>query len=343
MHEQYMKRCLELAALGRSYVSPNPLVGAVVVHNDKIIGEGYHQRYGQAHAEVVAIASVADKSLLKDSTIYVSLEPCAHFGKTPPCANLIVEHQIPRVVMAMEDPFLQVSGKGRQILLNAGIQVISGVLENEARELNKFFLTYIEKHRPYITLKWATSADGFIDDFNPSPKALTSKETNIWAHTIRSYYDAILVGFNTALKDNPSLTVRHVNRPSPKRFVIDLNLDLPHELQLFSDVLPLYILNTKREEVEGKKIYKKLDASKPLHEEVARVMYELKIQSVLVEGGAATHKMFLDAGLWDEILEFETPVKIGDGIKKALEPKDSLKGQCVYSNELDQVFSYINK
>lgn len=343
MHEQYMKRCLELAALGRSYVSPNPLVGAVVVHNGEIIGEGYHQRYGQAHAEVVAIASVADKSLLKESTIYVSLEPCAHFGKTPPCANLIVDHKIPRVVMAMEDPFPQVSGKGRRILEEAGIEVISGVLEKEARDLNKFFLTYVEKQRPYITLKWATSVDGFIDDLSPSPKALTSKETNIWAHTNRSYYDAILVGFNTALKDNPSLTVRHVNRPSPKRFVLDLNLDLPHELQLFSDILPLYILNTKREEVEGKKIYKKLDASKPLHEEISRVMYELKIQSVLVEGGAATHKLFLEAGLWDEILEFETPVLIEEGIKKALEPNVSLQGQCVYSNELDKVFSYTNR
>lgn len=342
MHEIFMQRCLELAALARGYVSPNPLVGAVVVYNGQIIGEGYHQQYGKAHAEVNAISSVQNKSLLKDSTIYVSLEPCAHFGKTPPCANLIIESGIPKVVMAMQDPFPEVSGKGKAILEQAGIEVLSGILETEARYLNRFFLTYVEKKRPYITLKWATSIDGFIDGFGDKPIAITAAETNVFGHEIRSQYDAILIGFKTAQKDNPTLSVRHVNKPSPKRFVVDLALKLDQGLHIFQDENPIYILNHIKSGTEGKFHYILLNTSLDLCDSIIEALYNLKVSSVLVEGGATTHRIFLDANKWDEILEFTSTIQIGTGTKKALDPQQQYQGQCVYENQTDKVISYLN-
>lgn len=336
-----MRHCLDLAAKGSGHVSPNPMVGSVIVYDGKIIGEGYHQRYGDVHAEVNAIASVSDKSLLKNATLYVSLEPCAHTGKTPPCANLIVAHEIPRVVMAMQDPFLEVSGKGRAILEAAGIEVISGVMEDEARELNRAYLSYVEKKRPFVTLKWAISEDNFIDSFDDTPKALTCAETNIFGHSIRSQFDAILIGFRTAIKDNPSLTVRHVNRPSPQRFVVDLKLELPNYLNLFTDSEPVFIINDIKSGVEGKFYFIKVDSIKGnLAEQICNALYDLRIQSVLIEGGSATHQLFIDEDLWDEVLEFRTPHKLYKGVAKAQLDLENYTQTRIYKNNSDSVIAF---
>ena len=213
-----MRRCLQLAALGRGHVSPNPMVGAVVVHKGKIIGEGYHRRCGEAHAEVNAIRSVKNEELLRESTIYVSLEPCSHYGKTPPCCKLIIEKQIPRVVMACFDPFPEVSGRGVRMLREAGVEVITGILEEEAIRLNSHFMTVQKFHRPYILLKWAQSSDGFIDRMrscSESPVLFSNAVTLTSVHRLRAEYDAILVGTRTALYDDPSLTVRYWSGKTP--------------------------------------------------------------------------------------------------------------------------------
>ena len=335
-----MKRCLELAKLGRGYVSPNPLVGSVIVYQNEIIGEGFHQKFGEAHAEVNAIASVKNPDLLCESTLYVNLEPCSHVGKTPACSNLIKAHSIPRVVMAMGDPFPQVQGRGKAMLEAAGIEVLVGVMEKEARELNRFYLSYIEKKSPFITLKWASSRDGFIDAFENKPRALSSPQTNVFMHEIRSHYDAILVGFRTALKDNPSLRVRHVSKPSPKRFVFDAELQLPDDLQLFTDEFPIYILNYHKEALEGKKHFIRLQDRNQPALEIKKALYAMGITSLLVEGGSKTHRLFLESGNWDEIIEIQTPLILEKGIAKAAEMPAFPKPVCMYENEWDKVFSY---
>jgi diaminohydroxyphosphoribosylaminopyrimidine deaminase/5-amino-6-(5-phosphoribosylamino)uracil reductase len=230
-HQIYMQRCLELAALGMGRVSPNPMVGAVIVHEDSIIGEGYHQQYGQAHAEVNAINQVIEKhsnyaDLLKNAAIYVSLEPCAHYGKTPPCADLIIKHQIPTVIVGCRDPFEQVDGKGIEKLRGAGIKVITGVLEEECKWLNRRFFTRVQKHRPYIILKWAQTADGFFAPDDNSQLWITGTESRKLVHQWRGEEDAVLVGKNTVAIDNPQLNVRYGKGRSPKRVVIDRRLEL---------------------------------------------------------------------------------------------------------------------
>ncbi|MDR2473665.1 MAG: bifunctional diaminohydroxyphosphoribosylaminopyrimidine deaminase/5-amino-6-(5-phosphoribosylamino)uracil reductase RibD, partial [Tannerella sp.] len=233
----FIQRCLELASHGAGNVAPNPMVGAVIVHNGLIIGEGFHRRYGEAHAEVNAIASVKDESLLKESTLYVNLEPCSHYGKTPPCAQLIIEKQIPRVVIACEDPFEAVAGRGVKMLREAGIEVVTGVMESEAKALNKYFITAHTKRRPYIILKWAESADGFVDkirnDRSEPPVKLSSTLTRMLVHKLRSDVQAIMVGTNTAILDNPSLKVSHWVGKSPVRIVFDRYGRIPHDSKLF--------------------------------------------------------------------------------------------------------------
>ena len=240
VEEKYMARCIELAKGGRGNVSPNPMVGAVVVHKGRIIGEGFHRKCGEAHAEVNAIASVKDESLLKDSTIYVSLEPCSHYGKTPPCAELIIRKGIPRVVVGCLDPFPEVSGRGVRMLREAGVEVVTDVMEEEARALNKAFMTLQTKGRPYIILKWAQSEDGFIDRLR-----MDVLEPVTVVHKLRSEVAAIMVGTRTALLDNPSLNVRHWSGNSPVRVVLDRRLVIPDSYRLLDGSLRTLIFTEK--------------------------------------------------------------------------------------------------
>lgn len=299
--EQYMSRCIQLAGMGAGNVAPNPMVGAVLVYEDRIIGEGYHKKYGEAHAEVNCINSVEekDKSLIEKSTIYVSLEPCSHYGKTPPCADLIIKNNIPKVIIGTKDIYKEVAGAGIEKLKNAGIEVVTGVLENECIDLNKRFFTFHQKQRPYIILKWAQSANGKIGSNNGERIFISNDYSNLLVHKWRSEETAILVGTNTALKDNPSLTTRLWKGKNPVRIVIDKNLKLPHELKIFSKAANTIIFNSLKNTIEETVEYIKLE-NKNFLEEMLSALYKLNIQSVLVEGGAKTLQSFIDAGLWDE-------------------------------------------
>lgn len=294
-----MRRCIQLAENGRQNAAPNPTVGAVIVCNGRIIGEGYHTRCGEAHAEVNAIRSVKDPSLLPHSTIYVSLEPCAHYGKTPPCADLIIEKRIPRIVIGCEDPFPKVSGRGIQKLMDAGREVKVGVLEAECRRLIRRFVTFHTLHRPYITLKWAESADGFIDINREggTPVKLSSPLTQMLVHKRRTEHATILVGIRTALLDNPSLTVRHWYGRQPVRVVIDQHQSLPRSLHLFDGTVPTIVLT---------------DGNLP---DMMQELYDRDLQSLLVEGGNRILQSFLDADLWDEIYVEQSPLLLHDGVK----------------------------
>lgn len=320
-HEKYMHRCIELAQLGAGRVSPNPMVGAVVVHEGKIIGEGYHQNYGEAHAEVNAIARVlADfdnaAELLKQSVIYVSLEPCAHYGKTPPCADLIIKHQIPLVVVGCRDPFEQVDGKGIEKLKAAGIEVIAGVLEKECQWLNRRFFTRVQKHRPYIILKWAQTNDGFFAPDNGSQLWITGTESRTLVHKWRSEEDAILVGKNTAAIDNPQLNVRYWEGRSPKRVVIDRKLELNKDLNIFDQSVDTLIFNEIKFNVDGKNKYIALeDFERYVPQYILYQLYLQDIQSVIIEGGARTLHSFIEAGLWDEARIFTGKTVLKNGIK----------------------------
>jgi len=297
-----MHRCLQLAKLGAGLVAPNPMVGAVLVYQDRIIGEGYHELYGQAHAEVNCINSVneADKKLISESTLYVSLEPCAHHGKTPPCADLIIKHNIPHVVVACSDSYKEVDGKGIQKLQQAGINVMVGIVENEALDLNSRFFTFHTKLRPYIILKWAQSNNGKIANEDFSVVKISHDITNKLVHKWRSEEAAILVGTNTALKDNPSLTNRLWQGNNPVRLVIDRELKLPPSLQLFDGTVKTILFNELKNEAKGNLIFHKLDASKNLLPALLTALHQLGIQSVFVEGGATLLQSFIDQNYWDE-------------------------------------------
>jgi diaminohydroxyphosphoribosylaminopyrimidine deaminase/5-amino-6-(5-phosphoribosylamino)uracil reductase len=313
--EIFMKKCLELAKKGIGYVSPNPMVGCVVVFNEQIISEGYHQEYGATHAEVNAIENVKDKSLLKKSTLYVNLEPCVHFGKTPPCANLIIESEIPKVVIGCRDSFSEVSGKGIEKIQNTGIEVIVGVLEKESRELNKRFFTFYEKKRPYIILKWAESKDGFMAPINQNkPFWMTSSESKKLVHEWRAEEEAIIVGRITAKKDNPSLTVREVAGSNPIRIIIDKNLKLPSDLNLFNSEANTIIFNTIKSEETGTNQFINIDFNY-LIENLLEELHKQNIQSVIIEGGSTTLQSFVDANIWDEARIFKVNKTLDDGVK----------------------------
>lgn len=311
-HHYYMQRCLELAQLGAGQVAPNPMVGAVLVHEGTIIGEGWHRQYGEAHAEVNAISKAVQNGQtdkISQSTLYVSLEPCAHFGKTPPCADLIIQNKIPRVVIACRDPFEQVNGKGIEKLKAAGVDVELGILEKEAVELNRRFFTFHELQRPYINLKWAATADGFIAPPPPaggiqdsySKRLLISNEyTNRLVHKWRNEEAGIMIGTNTALLDDPSLTVRSWTGPSPVRLVLDMNLRLPPSLKVFNKEVRTVIFNTVKQQEEDNLLYYRLKKEESLVPQLLKALHELKIQSVLVEGGARLLQSLIDAGCWDE-------------------------------------------
>lgn len=299
-HEFYIKRCIELAkkATGKTY--PNPLVGALIVHNGKIIGEGYHQKAGESHAEINAINSVKNPEILSESTIYVSLEPCAHFGKTPPCSLKLKEIGFKKVVIGAMDSHDKVNGKGKKILMDAGIETISGILEDDCRELNKRFFTFHEKKRPYLILKWAESQDGFIDqDYKPTK--ISNELASQFVHQIRSEEHAILVGTQTALNDNPSLTTRLIKGRNPVRILIDFELKVPRDFKIYNNEAPTLVFNQEKDAEEENIKFIKI-SKKNFLEELLQKLYENQIQSVLVEGGSRTLQTFIDANLWDETI-----------------------------------------
>ncbi len=297
-----MSRCIELAQKGAGYVAPNPMVGAVLVHTGKIIGEGYHQQYGQAHAEVNCISSVRqeDKDLIPHSSLYVSLEPCAHYGKTPPCADLIITNKIPEVIIGCRDPFKEVNGKGIEKLEGSGVKVIKGILEKACKDLNKRFFTFHIKHRPYIILKWAQTADKKIAGNGTNRLLISNEQTNRLVHKWRSEESSILIGTNTAMLDNPELTTRLWNGPSPIRLVVDMDLSLPSSLKLFNGKQRTIIFNTvKHEEAEHLSYYQVTEDVSLVHQ-IVNALYQMKIQSVIVEGGARLLQSFIDEDIWDE-------------------------------------------
>jgi diaminohydroxyphosphoribosylaminopyrimidine deaminase/5-amino-6-(5-phosphoribosylamino)uracil reductase len=300
--ETYIKRCLYLARIGEGNVAPNPMVGAVLVHSDTIIGEGYHQVWGGPHAEVVCLQSVRphNQHLIKEATLYVSLEPCAHFGKTPPCADLIIRHGIPNVVVGCTDSYREVAGRGIDKLKKAGIAVTVGVLERQCRRLNKRFFTFNEQRRPYITLKWAQTADGMIAHANFKRAFISNEYTARVVHRWRSQEMGIMVGTNTALFDDPELTTRYWPGRNPTRFVLDKTLRLPASLKLFDGQHPTVVFNSIKHHTHPNLMYYRLDPTTCPLPQVANALYELKIHSVLVEGGAQLLQSFIDAGMWDE-------------------------------------------
>jgi len=316
-HELYMRRCLQLALLGAGNTAPNPMVGAVLVHGGRIIGEGYHQKCGQAHAEVNCINSVAeeDKHLVRKSTIYVSLEPCAHFGKTPPCADLIIQQGIPKVVVGCRDPFEAVNGKGIEKLQNAGVEVIAGVLMQECQNLNKRFFTFYTKHRPYVLLKWAQTADGCMAGAGTERLLITNAITNKLVHRWRTEEAAILVGTNTAKLDNPALDNRLWAGKSPVRLVLDMQLQLPPTLQLFDGRHQTIVLNALKQEEAGNITYHKLTEGIDLIPQILDACCQRRMLSIMVEGGARLLQSFIDSGLWDEarVITNEA-LYIGDGL-----------------------------
>jgi diaminohydroxyphosphoribosylaminopyrimidine deaminase/5-amino-6-(5-phosphoribosylamino)uracil reductase len=303
IHEPYMHRCFELAKAGAGSVAPNPMVGAVLVHKNRIIGEGYHQKYGEPHAEVNCLKSVKeeDRKFISSSTLYVSLEPCAHYGKTPPCSDLIIENKIPKVVIGCRDPFKQVNGKGIEKLEAAGVEVITNVLQEEAVMLNKRFIGFYTQHRPYIILKWAQTADGKIALEDYSRILISNEFTNRLVHKWRGEEAAILVGTNTARYDDPALTNRLWTGANPLRLVIDMELELPSSLKLFDDQAPTIVFNTIKHEEQGNIWYYQVTHDTSLVHQVVNALYRLRILSVLVEGGARLLQSFIDEGIWDEI------------------------------------------
>ncbi len=334
-----MQRCIELAKLGAGSVAPNLMVGAVLVHDERIIGEGYHQQYGFAHAEVNAIASLKkeDEYLLPASTIYVSLEPCAHWGKTPPCVDLIIQKNIPRVVVGCHDPFEKVDGKGIEKLKAAGIEVIVNVLEKECKELNKRFFTFHTKQRPYIVLKWAQTADGKIASESSERLLITNEFTNKKVHRWRSEEASVLVGTNTALRDNPKLDNRLWVGKSPVRLVLDKALRLPSSLYLF-DGSKRTVVFTYQEPLEDENVlYYSLNKEAGLATAICDACYELNLQSVLIEGGSQLLKTFIDAGLWDEarIITNEA-LYIGSGLPAPLLPaQQPSSSEQIFTDRID--------
>ena len=294
----FIKRCIELAKKAEGKTYPNPLVGSIIVHNGKIIGEGYHEKSGENHAEINAINAVENIHLLKDSTIYVTLEPCSHFGKTPPCANKIVEIGFKKVVIGTLDSHEKVNGKGKELLENAGIEVVSGVLEEDCKDLNKRFFTFHQKKRPFIILKWAESADGFLDkDFKPTQ--IGNPLTKQFVHTLRSEEHAILVGTNTALTDNPSLTTREISGRNPVRILIDFDLKVPQNFKIYNEEAETLVFNSLKDSQDKHIKFIKIE-KKNFLQNLMDKLYENNIQSVIIEGGSFTLKQFIEANLWDE-------------------------------------------
>ena len=314
--ERFMRRALQLARQGGGHTSPNPMVGAVIVGPDgTILGEGWHRKCGEAHAEVNAVASVGDPDLLKDSTIYVTLEPCSHYGKTPPCAKMLIECGIPRVVVGCLDPFVKVAGRGVKMLQEAGVNVVVGVLEQECRDLNSRFITAHTTGRPWVQLKWAQTADGYIarpaaDGENPL--RMSTPVTMCLMHRERSLCDVIVVGANTVSIDNPSLTTRYWPGKSPLRVILSRNLSIPDNLKMFADGQPVIVYNAMKNETCGVVEYVKIDTDNPCS--WLEDLYRRRVTSVMVEGGAQVLQSLLDAGVWDEARIEVSPRRVSQGV-----------------------------
>ena len=340
-----MNSCIQLAALSLGIVAPNPMVGCVIVVDDKIIGEGYHQSYGEAHAEVNAINSIADKELLNKATLYVNLEPCSHFGKTPPCADLIIQYKIPKVVIGSLDSNSLVSGKGIDKLNAAGITVKVGVLEEQCRELNKRFYTFYEKKRPYVILKWAQTTDNFIDnirDENDCKKPLTisNDETRKIVHQWRSEEQAIMVGSNTALLDNPKLTVREVAGKNPLRITIDKWNRIPKDYFLFDKTVPTLIFSNEIVHSEHNLEYVKIDFEKDVIAQMMHELYFRNIQSLILEGGSQLLNSFINTDNWDEARVIVSKQAINKGVKAPVLDKEPIKKENILG---DTLFWYLSK
>jgi diaminohydroxyphosphoribosylaminopyrimidine deaminase/5-amino-6-(5-phosphoribosylamino)uracil reductase len=319
-HEKFMQRCLTLAKGGEGTVSPNPLVGCVIVRENKIIGEGFHRAFGGPHAEVLAIASVKDKEMLTGSTLYVSLEPCAHYGKTPPCTDLITRSRISRVVVGMIDPFPAVAGKGVEGLSLSGIDVVTGILEKECLEMNRRFVTFHLKRRPYIFLKWAMTSDGYMDAGDDSgargyPVRISGPLSHVLVHRQRTTEDAVLVGTRTAWKDNPFLTARDWSGKNPVRIVIDRKLQLPSSLHLFDGEYKTIVFNEVKSHQSGNILWEKVESGNDLTVQIVRKLFEWNIQSLIVEGGAATLRKFIENDLWDEAHIYTGNQWFSEGVK----------------------------
>lgn len=339
--ETFMQRCLDLALLGIGDVAPNPMVGCVIVHNGIVIGEGYHMKYGGPHAEVNAIRSVQNPELLAGSTLYVSLEPCAHFGKTPPCSDLIIENRIPRVVIGTIDPYAEVAGKGIERMKRAGIEVEVGILEKKCRNLNRRFFTFHEKKRPYIILKWAQTLDGFIDTDRTEtqhPTWITNALAKRLVHKQRSEESAILIGTNTAEYDNPALTVREWSGTQPIRMTIDRTGRLNTGLTIFDGKVPTWVF-TGLEKPEAENLqFIKLDFDRNILPQMMDELYRREILSVIVEGGSKLLNSFLELNLWDEAFVYTGNQFFGKGVVAP-----NISGKVIAYRKLDDCKLHVLK
>lgn len=335
-HEQYMQRCLDLARLGRGRVAPNPMVGSVIVYNGKIIGEGYHQEYGKPHAEVNAIASVQNEELLAESTLYVNLEPCAHYGKTPPCSLLIIEKGIKHVVIGTVDPFAKVAGKGIEMLEKAGVKVEINILQKACWDLNRRFFTFHKQKRPFVILKWAQTPDGFIDidrsaeDFG-QPTWITNELARTSVHRLRAEEAAIMVGTKTAQKDNPSLSVRDWRGENPLRIVLDREMKLRSSLHVFDQTIPTIVFTQERVPAKKNLEYITVDFENNILTQIMNELYERNVQSLIVEGGSRLLENFVTQNLWDEARVYIGHRFFHKGIKAP-----EFKGQLSSFEEFDE-------
>ena len=345
IQEKYIRRCIELAKNGLGTTYPNPLVGSVIVYDGKIIGEGWHKKSGESHAEVNAVNSVKNKSLLKESTIYVSLEPCSHFGKTPPCCDLIIENKIPNVVIGTVDPNIKVAGNGIKKLIDAGANVTVGVLEAECNELNKRFFTFHKKKRPYVILKWAESQDGFIaplilqqaqDNIKKrKPVWITNEFSRQLVHKWRSKEQAILVGTNTVINDNPKLDVRDWTGNNPTRIVLDANNRIPKASNIFNNQVKTIIFSkSSTSSTKENTIFEGIDFEQNPAQQILKALYKHQIQSVIIEGGRQTMQTFIDEDLWDEARIFIGINYFENGIKAPIIALKKVEKHLIDNDEL---------
>ena len=344
INEKYIRRCIELARNGLGTTYPNPLVGSVIVYDGKIIGEGWHKKSGESHAEVNAVKAVKDKSLLKKATIYVSLEPCSHFGKTPPCCDLIIKNNIPNVVIGTVDPNVKVAGNGIKKLIEAGIHVTVGVLEEECNALNKRFFTFHKKKRPFIVLKWAESQDGFIaptEKLEKKPVWITNQYSRQLVHKWRTEEQAILVGTQTAIDDNPKLNARDWSGKNPIRLVIDQNNRIEKNNHIFDNQAVTIVFSKSIDTIKKENtIFEILDFEKNIAEQIVQILYQHQIQSVIIEGGRQTLQTFIDANLWDEARVFIGNIELKEGTKAPTLAKNQFKKQSIGTDELIQSKNY---
>jgi diaminohydroxyphosphoribosylaminopyrimidine deaminase/5-amino-6-(5-phosphoribosylamino)uracil reductase len=332
-----MQRCIELATLGAGSVSTNPMVGCVIVKNGIIIGEGWHMRFGEAHAEVNAVNSVKNKSDIEGATVYVNLEPCSHHGKTPPCADMLIAHKPARVVIGMADPFEKVAGRGIEKLRAAGIHTDVGLMAEACAELNRRFITFHKKKRPYIILKWAQTANGFLgpdrnkvtaEEFE-SQRHITGRVVQKLVHRWRTEEDAVMVGTNTALNDDPALNAREWTGRNPTRIVIDRELNLPPDLKLFDGSAHTIVFTAAEKKPATNLSYVQVDFENDLLKNMLRELHARTIQSVVVEGGARLLQAFIREELWDEAIVFSSPKALEDGIAAPLLPCDTVEQEMI--------------